>query len=417
MKAICLYFQIHHAFCFQTFRYFDVGDSRTYYDDLRIEKEIQEAATNFYLPTNEFLLKLILQSKGKLKLSFYISGTTIDQFLMYSPQILNSFRKLAETGQVEFLGGTSSHSIASLIDKKDEFKRQILQHRERTDYYFGQQPQVFINTDLIYTNQVGKIAAETGYPLILTNGVKKVLHWRSANYLYSGENAGRIKILFRNEGISNEFSMLLNNPNSLKKANLLKLLNAKFHAIKTDEPIVNIYINYQSMGGLLSKLKQSFFQAFVSRIYKDLVFKFNVPSELTNQFAPVSEIGVNEPICWVDQFHSSYFPGNDLQQEAIQQLFKLEKLSNATKDPNLQADWQYLQTSDHFHLMEDNHPAYLNPNLNQDLYKSKYDAFINFMNIVEDFRQRLKADELLNKNVHDIQKSDQTIADRYHNSI
>jgi len=417
MKAICLYFQIHHPFSFQTFRFFDVGDSKTYYDDVRIEKEIQEAATNIYLPVNEFLLKLILQSKGKLKLSFYISGTTIDQFLMYSPQTLNSFRKLTETGFVELLGGTASHSIASLANKNDEFKRQIKQSRERTAYYFGQQPKVFVNTDLIYINQIGNIAEESGYALVLTNGTKKSLGWRSANYLYSGEDSEKYKILFRNELISNEFAMLLKNPNAYKNSDLIKQLFANFHALRSDEPIINIYINYQSFGGLLQKAKQRFFQTFVSKILKEFNFDFNLPNELTNQFAPVAAISVNEPICWVEQFHSSYYPGNDLQKEAIKQLFKLEKYAKDTKDPGLQADWQYLQTSDHFHLMDDNYPAYHDPNLELGLYKSKYDAFINFMNILEDFRQRLSVNESLRKSAQVILKTDRAIVSRHDNSI
>jgi len=36
----------------------------------KFEREIHEATLNYYLPTNEFLLKQIRQSKGKLKISF-----------------------------------------------------------------------------------------------------------------------------------------------------------------------------------------------------------------------------------------------------------------------------------------------------------------------------------------------------------
>lgn len=56
---------------------------------------------------------------------------------------------------------------------------------------------------------------------------------------------------------------------------------------------------------------------------------------------------------------------------------------------NLQKDWQYLQTSDHFHLMDDQHPAYKEDNLTNSLFKTKYDAFINFMNIIDDFRLKI----------------------------
>ena len=244
MKNICIYFQIHHPFSFQTFRFFEIGESKSYYDDLRIEREINEATTNYYLPTNEFLLKLIFQLKGQLKLSFYISGTALDQFLMYAPMMINSFRLLADTGQVEFIGGTASHSIASLADNNEEFKRQIKLSQERIEYYFGQKPQVFVNTDLLFTSHIAKIVAEAGYRAIFTNGAKKLLQWRSPNYLYSNQDQQKVNILFRNEGISNEFSHLLGNPEVLIKPEPMKQLFAALKAIRPEEPLTNIYLNY-----------------------------------------------------------------------------------------------------------------------------------------------------------------------------
>lgn len=391
MKSLCLYFQIHHPFTFQTFRFFDIGGSKSYYDDSRIEKQIREAATNYYLPTNDFLLKLIHQSKGKLKISFSISGTSLDQFLIYEPKVINSFRQLAETGNVEFLGSTSSHSIASLAESNNEFKLQIKQNQERMEYYFGQKPQVFANSDLMYTSQIAKVAIEAGYETIITNGTKKMLQWRSPNYVYSYENHKKINILFRNEGISNQFSFLFNNPGTPKATNPINQFLSALHSIQPEEPILNIYLNYNALGGFELLNKQRLFRTFVSKIIKDHSLVFCLPFELKEHFGSVAEIGTENPNCWVENFHSSYYPGNELQQEALKQLFKLEKWKLYTNNLNLQVDWQYLQTSDHFHLMDENHPDYLNGS-NSGIYKSKYDAFINYMNILEDFRQRLIAD-------------------------
>lgn len=405
MKNICIYFQIHHPFSFQTFRFFEIGESKSYYDDLRIEREINEATTNYYLPTNEFLLKLIFQSKGQLKLSFYISGTALDQFLMYAPMMINSFRLLADTGQVEFIGGTALHSIASLADNNEEFKRQIKLSQERIEYYFGQKPQVFVNTDLLFTSHIAKIVAEAGYRAIFTNGAKKLLQWRSPNYLYSNQDQQKVNILFRNEVISNEFSHLLGNPEVLIKPEPMKQLFAALKAIRPEEPLANIYLNYMCLGGFGSAYTHPFFRKFVSKIIHDQSFCFSLPSEFTEQFEPVAEIGTEDPVCWTNQFHSSYYPGNELQKEAINQLFKLEKQAINTENPNLRIDWQYLQSSDHFHLMDENHPAYLGNGSSTDIYKSKYDAFINYMNILEDFRKRLKADKASKKNRKAVHKT------------
>jgi len=397
MKNICLYFQIHHPFSFQTFRYFDVGNSKSYYDDFRIEREINEAVTNYYLPLNDFLIRQIDQSKGKLKLSFYISGTALDQFLIYTPKILTSFRQLADTGQVEFMGGTSSHSIVSLGENKEEFQRQISLNRERIEYYFGKKPQVFVNTDLIFTNRIYEIISDSGYPALLTNGCNKILQWRSPNYFYSGENQKKIKILFRNEFISNEFATLLQNPAILENPEILKQFLAKFQAIGDEEPLINIYLNYLTLGGTAIDSKLPYFRRFISKINNSKQYRFDLPTVLMEKFGPVSEIGTEEPVCWAEHFHPSYYPGNELQTDAMSQLFKLKTQTEHLDNTNLKIDWQYLQTSDHFHLMDENHPAYHDEFSNTYIYKSKYDAYINFMNILEDFRHRLAAEKARKK--------------------
>lgn len=397
MKNICLYFQIHHPFSFQTFRYFDVGNSKSYYDDFRIEREINEAVTNYYLPLNDFLIRQIDQSKGKLKLSFYISGTALDQFLIYTPKILTSFRQLADTGQVEFMGGTSSHSIVSLGENKEEFQRQISLNRERIEYYFGKKPQVFVNTDLIFTNRIYEIISDSGYPALLTNGCNKILQWRSPNYFYSGENQKKIKILFRNEFISNEFATLLQNPAILENPEILKQFLAKFQAIGDEEPLINIYLNYLTLGGTAIDSKLPYFRRFISKINNSKQYRFDLPTVLMEKFGPVSEIGTEEPVCWAEHFHPSYYPGNELQTDAMSQLFKLKTQTEHLDNTNLKIDWQYLQTSDHFHLMDENHPAYHDEFSNTYIYKSKYDAYINYMNILEDFRHRLAAEKARKK--------------------
>ncbi len=399
MKNICLYFQIHHPFFFQTFRFFDVGESKTYYDTWRIEKEIQDAATNYYIPTNNYLLKLIHKYRGNLRLLFYVSGTALDQFLIYRPELFASFRQLADTGLVEFTGSTDSHSIVSLSEQKDECIQSIKLSQERTEYYFGQKPKFFVNTDLLFNNRISEITAEAGYSAILTNGTKKMLQWRSPNYLYSAENQKHTLVFFRNENISDKLSSILHNQNKTEALKQMKELLAALNDIQIDEPIINIYLNYKALGGTYRLDKQRLFQTFVSAIIKKQICDFNLPSLVMEQYGPISEFGTTEPVCWTEHFHSDYYPGNELQKEAINQLFKLSQKVENTYDNNLKIDWKNLQTSDHFHLMDENHPDYKSIYSSQNTFKSKYDAFINYMNILEDFRLRLKANNDKQKNL------------------
>lgn len=390
MKKICLFFQIHHPFSHQLFRFFDIGESKSYYDDFRIEREIQDAAKNYYLPTNDYLLKLIHQYKGNLKLSFNITDTALDQFLTYAPELFTSFRKLADTGEVEFTGNTASHSIVSLADKKNEFIESIKLSQQRTEYYFDKKPTLFVNSDLLFTNQIAKMAAKAGYRAILTNGTKRILQWRSPNYLYCSEDQSQTRILFRNEKISNELFGILSNSNQTEASKQLECLLLNMNTIYPDEPILNLYLNYKLLGGTNQSEKQRVFRSFVNKVAKSESYSFSLPSQIIEQYAPISEIGTEEPICWVENFHSAYYPGNELQKDAIRQLFKLSSKIGTIKNNNMKVDWRYLQSADHFHLMDENHPNYQNNLYDPVLFKSKYEAYINYMNVLADFKKRLK---------------------------
>ena len=389
MKSICLCFQVHHPFHFQTFRFLDIGSNKSYYDDLRIEREINEAAINYYLPVNEFLLKLLNKNKGKLKLAFYISGTALDQFLMYEPEVLTSFRHLADTGQVEFLGGTSSHSLISLTNLKNDLVNQLKDHQSKIAYLFGKKPTVFVDSDLIYSDLIGKDVLASGYRAMITNGTRKTLIWRSPNYVYSNCINQKMHVYFRNEMISDELTGILNNLNSdVKDTNANNFISI-LRNLNQDEPLLNIYLDYKVLGGFGIEKKEKFIRSLVSQINRMTNMSFVLPSEIAEIYGPVAEINANEPICWLNNFHSYYYPGNELQVEAIKQLYILKAIVDNIDDINLQKDWQYLQTSDHVHLMDDQHPAYYGNNNSNFIYKSKYDAFINFMNILDDFRIKI----------------------------
>ena len=135
-KALCLYFQVHQPFRLKRYRFFDLGHDHYYYDDYANESIMRKIAGKCYLPANKILLDLIEKHKGKFKIAFSITGIAINQFRLYAPEVLESFRKLADTGMVEFLAETNAHSLASL-KSKNEFERQVTQHIEMVKTYLG----------------------------------------------------------------------------------------------------------------------------------------------------------------------------------------------------------------------------------------------------------------------------------------
>src|SRR5674536_249962 len=79
-----------------------------------------------------------------------LSGLAINQFRLYAPEVLDSFRKLAETGMVAFLAETNSHSLVSL-KSRSEFERQVNKHQEMMKEFLGVESTSFRNTELIYS--------------------------------------------------------------------------------------------------------------------------------------------------------------------------------------------------------------------------------------------------------------------------
>lgn len=73
------------------------GKDHNYLDDLTNRTILQKVAHKCYLPMNTLLLEQIKAHKGKFRVSFSMSGLAIEQFRIYAPEVLDSFRALAKT--------------------------------------------------------------------------------------------------------------------------------------------------------------------------------------------------------------------------------------------------------------------------------------------------------------------------------
>lgn len=390
MTYICLYFQVHHPVNYQSFRFLDIGKSKSYSSDHRNELEITDAVKSSYLPANKHLLQILHKNQKHFKLTFCFSGPALNQFIVYSPEVIDSFADIASTGQVEIAGGTLSHSIASLSENKGTFRDQIRAGKQLVEEMFNLKPGIFANTDLIFTDKIVKPVSKSGYRAMITNGAEKILHGASPNRIYCAPSDRHLKLLFRNQVISDAFTACINQRNDVRQAQntFFSLLNS----IPTDDPLVNIYLNYNNLTTKNGEHTLENFTTCVDKIIESARFTFSLPSELLENYGPVAEVKTETPVCWCEQFHPMYFPGNELQKEAIRQLFKLSDFLKKCHNPDILADWNSMQTSDHFHLMDENHPSYRMTDPDKQVFRSKYDAFINFMNILEDFRLRLKND-------------------------
>lgn len=352
---------------------------------------MRKIADECYNPANSILLNLLKKYNGKFKVSFSITGIAIDQFEQYAPDVLDGFKALAETGNVEFLAETYSHSLASLKNK-DEFVNQVKEHSSRIEQLFGTKPKIFRNTEMIYSDGIGEMVFEMGYKGILTEGAKHILGWKSPNYLYCNPITPKLKILMRNYKLSDDITFRF----SAKGWKEWPLTCSKYvewlNDLDEKEDLVNVFMDYETFGE--HQKKESGIFQFLEHLPNEVItksnYQFSTPSELVNSYQPMAQVHVPNPISWADEERDlSAWLGNSMQDEAFNKLYELRNDVLSLNDERLLKDWKYLQTSDHFYYMctkffsDGDVHSYFNP------FNSPYDAFINYMNILSDFKLRI----------------------------
>ena len=393
MKSVCLNFQIHQPFRYRKYRFFDIGNDAYYYDDFANETIMRKVADHCYLPANKIILDQIIKLKGKFKVTYSISGVVLDQFKLYAPEVIESFAKLAATGCVEFLSETFANSMVSLNDK-DLFESQVKAHDDLIEELFGQRPKVFRNTELIYSDELGDMVQKMGFEAMITEGAKHVLGWKSPNYLYCNGLNPRLKVLMRNFRFSDDLSFRIGNKAWSEYPLTADKYAGWMASLPKEEEVVNVFINYETFGQLQHKNTGifDFLKNLPAAILKTGVLQFSTPSEVVENLQPVSAVHVLYPISWADEERDlSAWLGNELQKEAFDKLYQLKGRMNNCTDTTLLKDWDYLQTIDHFYYMctkffsDGEVHKYFNP------YSTPYEAFINYMNILSDFKIRLNA--------------------------
>ena len=391
-KSLCLYFQVHQPDRLRLYRFFDIGNDSQYFDEFANKTILKRVAERCYLPMNSLMLELIDKFKGEFKIAYSISGVALEQFEKYAPDVLESFKRLAETKCVEFLAETYSHSLASLVSEK-EFKAQVKAHAAAIKKHFGVTPKAFRNTELIYSDQIGAQVADMGYNVMLTEGAKHILGWKSPNYLYTNAINPKMKLLLKNFNLSDDIAFRFSdrsNPNwPLTSEKYAQWLG---EAAVNDE-VINLFMDYETFG---EHQRQStgifeFVRALPGAVLANTNLKFRTPSEVAKVHQPVAPLHVPFAISWADEERdTSAWIGNELQNEAFQKLYAIEKQVMSTKDETLIADYRKLQESDHFYYMctkffsDGAVHKYFNP------YDTPYEAFINYMNAFSDFQIRVE---------------------------
>jgi len=389
MTNISLYFQVHQPYRVRRFTVFDISKSDSYFDEQKNFEVLEKVSKKCYIPTTQMLIEL-LKKYPDFKIAFSFSGVFLDQVRSYFPELLSLFKRICTSKNVEVLDETYYHSLA-FIHSKEEYKEQILLHRQLIDSLFSKKPTTFRNTELVYSNEIADFASSLGYDAILAEGADFVLKGNSPNKVYTNPKK-TISVLLKNYRLSDDIAFRFSDKNwkewPLKAEKYIEWIGQSGFG----SDVINLFMDYETFGehqkassGIFDFLKE-----FPNVALKNKLLKFDTPSSVVDALQPVSSVHVLYPISWADEERDlSAWLGNELQEEAFNKLYALQSRVEKCNDPEILKDWEYLQISDHFYYMctkffsDGEVHMYFNP------YASPYEAFINYMNVLSDFTLRL----------------------------
>ncbi len=394
MVSVCFYFQVHQPPRLRKYSVFEIGNHNSYFDKHKNEAIIRKVTRKCYLPTNRIILDLINKTDGRFKVAYSMTGLVLEQLEKYAPEVIDSFKELVDTGCVEILDETYYHTLSYLYSK-EEFKEQVELHNKKIRQLFNFKPKVFRNTELVYNNEIADFVEKMGYKGILAEGADHILQWRSPNFVYRPKSLKNIKLLLKNYRLSDDIAFRFSEK-SWKEFPLTAEKYAHWISkINGNGNVVNLFMDYETFGehqwedkGIFDFLKHLPYEVF-----KHHDNDFVTPSEAVKRYDAVAELDFPHYVSWADiERDLSAWLGNRMQQEAIKEVYLLEPHIRLSRNYALIDEWRKLQTSDHFYYMctkwfnDGDVHKYFNP------YDSPYEAFIAYMNILNDFK--IKANKL-----------------------
>lgn len=381
MKNICFCFQMHAPMQLRRYRFFEIGQDHYYYDDMATEERLTWLVRESYMPLLGTLKDMIRLSKGKFKCALAVCGTTLEQLEQYTPEVIDLMKELVTTKCVEMVATPYSYSLAAQYSET-EWELQMKMQEQKVNELFGVKPVALFNTELLYSDEIADLAWKLGYKVVMTEGAKHILSWKSPAYVYHSTANPKQTILVRDMQRSDELSFHFSDPAWPNYPIDAEKFVRQLGESNEEDNVVNIWLGADAFG-INQRVETGIFEFMKALPYYALEqnIGFVTPSEAAKKMQAQDTLSSPYPLTWAGEGKSlSLFDGNDLQQEALNKMYAVAERVHMCKDKALKTDWLLLQDADYLHYM--NHIDRGSSN-----FESAYDAFINFMNILSDFLQ------------------------------
>jgi alpha-amylase len=366
MTSLCCLLRLHLAPALRHYTFFDIG-TRAPYEDGAANRGGAAAAAEQCLPVNRLLLQLVREYRGDFRFAVSLSGTALDLLQQYRPAAVASFRRLADTGCVEFVALPHHHSLA-LPFSPAEFADQVNLHRRRIRALFAQTASTCHNTEFLGGTAPARALEAMGFGALWLRDSLRVSGRPTPAGVYVPRGCRSLRLL-------------LCDPEGPDLATLSRPAARWAAPGREGAPVACLVLDYRTLGnpGRGEPLSLDALRALPAAVLRRPDLHFRTPAEAATRHPPVGPLAAP-----ADTVRLQSWLGNDLQHDAARTLYRLEKTIRRSRSRVLRNTWRRLQDSEHFRGMATAAARPPPP-------ASPYEAYITYMNVLADLQARLRA--------------------------
>jgi alpha-amylase len=248
----------------------------------------------------------------------------------------------------------------------------------------------------VIADDVARAAEGAGYTALLGEGADHLLGFRDAARLYRAGTTG-LTLLLRSYALSDDIAFRFSDRGWAGWPLTPEKFAAALERVPGDDACVGLFMDFETAGehqdaatGILD-----FLAALPRAVTTRTRFRFRTPAEVAALGLPRRPLALPGPVSWADAERDlTAWLGNDLQRAAHRALYALLPAVRraARTDPVPLETWRRLSTSDHVYYMctkffsDGDVHKYFSP------YATPHDAFITFMNVLDDLARRVDAE-------------------------
>ena len=388
-------FRVHIPLQLRAHEPHNIGSLEHYSDAARDKVVTDRYSDECYLPVNKIIAGAIEKTGGKFKVTYSISGATLELLMTYRPDVIESFRQLLDTGCVALLAETYHNSLSWLYSKAT-FRRQVKMHSDLVKDLFDYTPSVFRNTGLIHDNALASFMDGLGYKGILCEGVETILGDRSPNQVYTAPGNDDFGLLLRNASLSDDIAFRFDDAAWNEQPLTAEKYASWIHSHK-DDCNITLFLDYETFG--IHKKQQTgileFLEHLPAAVLNDDNWQFCLPSEVLERNAPKAVYDVPKTISWKGrEMEYCVWSENMMQNNMLKKIYSLENIVLSRNDDHTWRKWSYLQAVDHFYSMSEAGQLSITGSSTEHIFKDAVAAYKNYVNTITDFELKLIKREL-----------------------